>query len=297
MSMEHQSVLLKESIDSLELKEGDVFVDATVGRGGHSEYVAQKFGRKIRVIGIDADPNSIEASKKRLGQYDCDFVAVQENFRNIDLVLKNLGLEKIDKILFDLGWNTNQFEEGGKGFSFQRDEPLNMFYGDKPDFTAGDIVNTWEEGSIANVLFGYGEEKYARRIAKAIVEKRKQQKIETTGELAKVITESVPFFYRKGKINPATKSFQALRIAVNDELGALRAVLYKARDVLAVHGRIAVIAFHSLEDRIVKNFFNELRVGGEWQKINKKPIIPSREEILENPRSRSAKLRIIEKIS
>lgn len=293
--MEHLSVLLKESIDGLLIKHGEVFVDATLGRGGHSAYVAQQFGRSIKIIGIDADSESIRASEAKLRSIDCDFVGVQDNFRNLDSVLKKLGIEKVHKILFDLGWNTNQFEEGGKGFSFQKDEPLNMFYGDMGDFTAGDIVNTWEEGSIANVLFGYGEEKYARRIAKAIVERRKQKKIETTKDLVGVITEAVPFFYRKGKINPATKSFQALRIAVNDELGALRDGLSKASSSVAVNGRVAVIAFHSLEDRIVKNFFKELEDTGQWKRFNKKPITPTREEILINPRSRSAKLRIIEK--
>lgn len=294
--MEHRSVLLTESIQGLSLKAGDVFVDATLGRGGHSEEVAKLFNKEVRIVGIDADLVSIEASQKRLSALNSDFTAVQGNFRNIDTILESLGLKSANKILFDLGWNTNQFEEGGKGFSFQKDEPLNMSYGDNPAFTASDIVNTWEEESISNVLFGYGEERYAKRIARVIVEKRKQKKIETTADLVAVVTEAVPFFYRKGKINPATKTFQALRIAVNDELGALTEGLKKSADILAPQGRIAVISFHSLEDRIIKNFFKELEGGGEWKKVNKKPLTPSREEILNNPRARSAKLRIVEKI-
>lgn len=295
--MEHRSVLLQESIHGLSLRNGDVFVDATLGRGGHSAYVAENFGKNVKIIGIDADLVSVESSRERLKGYDCDFTAVKGNFRDLETILANLNLLKIDKILFDLGWNTNQFEESGRGFSFQKDEPLNMSYGDNPDFTAGDIVNTWAEESIANILFGYGEERYAYKIAKAITDKRKKKKIETTGDLVLIIKEAVPTFYRTGKINPATKSFQALRIAVNDELGALKHILVKLKDLISVQGRVAVISFHSLEDRIVKLFFKDLENEGGWKKINKKPIVPSREEILKNPRSRSAKLRIIEKIS
>lgn len=295
--MEHRSVLLQESIHGLSLRNGDVFVDATLGRGGHSAYVAENFGKNVKIIGIDADLVSVESSRERLKGYDCDFTAVKGNFRDLETILANLNLLKIDKILFDLGWNTNQFEESGRGFSFQKDEPLNMSYGDNPDFTAGDIVNTWAEESIANILFGYGEERYAYKIAKAITDKRKKKKIETTGDLVLIIKEAVPTFYRTGKINPATKSFQALRIAVNDELGALKHILVKLKDLISVQGRVAVISFHSLEDRIVKLFFKDLENEGGWKKINKKPIVPPREEILKNPRSRSAKLRIIEKIS
>lgn len=293
--MEHKSVLLQESIEGLSLKEGDVFVDATLGRGGHSSYVAERYGSTVSIVGIDADPESIRVSEGRLKTAKAPFKAIKGNFREIENLLQGVDVPHPDKILFDLGWNTNQFEEGGRGFSFQKDEPLLMSYSDAPSFTAGDIINTWEEESIANVLFGYGEERYARRIARHIVEKRKIKPIETAKELADIIAESVPFFYRRGKINPATKSFQALRIAVNDELKSLSEALEGSARILSTGGRIAVITFHSIEDRIVKNFFKELQQGGEWTLINKKPLTPSREELIQNPRARSAKLRIIEK--
>ncbi len=294
--MEHRTVLLQESIEGLALKVGDIFVDATLGRGGHSAFVSEKFGENIQIVGIDADPLSIKASEERLKDLKAPFKALKGNFRDIDTLLESIGVAHPDKILFDLGWNTNQFEEGGKGFSFQKDEPLLMSYGDNPDFTASDIVNTWEEESIANVLFGYGEEQYARRIAKRIVLERAEKPIATAKELADIIADSVPFFYRRGKINPATKSFQALRIAVNDELKALAEGLEKAFSILSPQGRMAVISFHSTEDRIVKNFFRELQAQDKATLINKKPLTPSRSEVNENPRSRSAKLRIIEKI-
>ncbi|MFM2357879.1 MAG: rRNA ((1402)-N(4))-methyltransferase RsmH [Candidatus Parcubacteria bacterium] len=277
------------------MKEGDVFVDATLGRGGHSGYVAERYNNTVSIVGIDADPESIRASEERLKTAKTSFKAIKGNFREIENLLQGVNVPHPDKILFDLGWNTNQFEEGGRGFSFQKDEPLLMSYSDTPSFTAGDIINTWEEESIANVLFGYGEERYARRIARHIVEKRKIKPIETAKELADIIAESVPFFYRRGKINPATKSFQALRIAVNDELKSLGEALEGSARILSKGGRIAVITFHSIEDRIVKNFFKELQQGGEWILINKKPLTPSREELIQNPRARSAKLRIIEK--
>ncbi len=293
--MEHKTVLLHEAIDGLSIMEGDVFVDATLGRGGHSSYVAEKFSSQVKIVGIDADKDSIQASEERLSAYkDVSFTALRGNFRDIDLLLSGIGTFPT-KVLFDLGWNTNQFEEGGRGFSFQKDEPLIMAYSDNPLFTARDIVNEWEEESIANIIFAYGEERYSRRIARAIMFERAKKPIETAIDLANIIVRAVPVAYNKKRIHPATKTFQALRIAVNDELGALKEGLQKTADILSVGGRIAVIAFHSLEDRIVKNFFKELKEAGDWNILYKKPLTPSPEEVLHNPRARSAKLRIIEK--
>ena len=195
--MEHKTVLLHEAIDGLSIMEGDVFVDATLGRGGHSSYVAEKFSSQVKIVGIDADKDSIQASEERLSAYkDVSFTALRGNFRDIDLLLSGIGTFPT-KVLFDLGWNTNQFEEGGRGFSFQKDEPLIMAYSDNPLFTARDIVNEWEEESIANIIFAYGEERYSRRIARAIMFERAKKPIETAIDLANIIVRAVPVAYNK----------------------------------------------------------------------------------------------------
>ncbi len=222
----------------------------------------------------------------------------QENFRNIDKVLDEAGVSQVDGILFDLGLSSNQIEESGRGFSFKTEEPLLMTMKKNPqssDITAHEIVNSWSEESLADIIYGYGEDRFARRIAKAIVMARAVRPIDTAGELAEIVASAVPRFGFK-KINPATKTFQAIRIAVNDELGALKTALPKAFDRLSRGGRMSVISFHSLEDRIVKRYFKEKGDLGQAKIITKKPITPSPEEIAENPRSRSAKLRILEKI-
>jgi 16S rRNA (cytosine1402-N4)-methyltransferase len=212
--------------------------------------------------------------------------------------LDQAGVAGVDGIIFDLGLSSNQIEESGRGFSFKTDEPLLMTMKKDPqssDITAYEIVNSWSEESLADIIYGYGEDRFARRIAKAIVMAREIQSIETAGQLSDIIASVVPKFGFK-KINPATKTFQAIRIAVNDELGAIKEALPKAFSRLNTGGRISIISFHSLEDRIVKRFFKEKSEAGEGRLINKKPITPSPQEIAENPRSRSAKLRIIEKI-
>jgi 16S rRNA (cytosine1402-N4)-methyltransferase len=204
----------------------------------------------------------------------------------------------VDAILADLGWRTDQFTDGGKGFSFNAEEPLLMTYGD-PDkyiFTAHDIVNSWEEENIADVLYGYAEERHSRRIAKAIVEARNKSEIKTANQLAKIINDAVPGFYKSGRIHPATKTFQALRIAVNDEFGTLEKFISSALDSLTEDGVLAIISFHSLEDRIIKLRFREAVKTGNYILVNKKPVSASREELLQNPRARSAKLRVIKKL-
>lgn len=296
--MTHKSVLLHEAIDGLNIKPGDIFVDGTLGNGGHSLEVVKKFKDKVQIVGIDMDKEAIERSKKLLEKANANVKFAEGNFRNIDAILKDLGVEKADKILLDIGLSSNQLEESGRGFTFQEDEKLLMTFRADPseeDMTAWDVVNNWEEENLEAIIRGYGEERYAGRIARAIVESRQASPIESTGELAAIIEEVVPGSYKRGKINPSTRTFQAIRIAVNDELEALKEGIKKGFEVLAPGGKMAVISFHSLEDRIVKNYFKNISQEGRGTIITKKPIEASEEEVKENKRSRSAKLRIIQK--
>ncbi len=297
--MTHKSVLLHEAIDGLDIKNGDVFVDGTLGNGGHTDEVCKRFGNSISVIGIDIDQDAIERTKKRLAVYDTNVSYAQSSFRNIDTVLSNLGISSVDKILLDIGLSSNQFEESGRGFSFKRDEPLIMSFKKdltEEDLTAKEILNTWDEENIKAILEGYGEEKFAWKIARAIVARRQIKPIDMTFDLVDIIKSATPGFYHHRKIHPATKTFQALRITVNDEIESLKEGILKGFNSLNTEGRIAVISFHSLEDRVVKNFYKEKEENGEGKRITKKPILPSIEEILLNPRARSAKLRILKKI-
>lgn len=292
-SPKHVSVLLKESTEGLALKPGMTVFEGTVGLGGHTRVLCEMIGMTGFFVGTDADQESLTIAEERLGDLPCKKLFVCDNFRNIDVVLEKAGVEKVDAVLLDIGLSNRQLEVAPRGFSFMRDEPLLMtFRSSGEGLTAREIVNEWAEESIADIIYGYGEERYARRIAKGIVESRKVSPIETSGQLAEVVRQSVPKG-RFSKINPATKTFQALRIAVNDELGALREGLAKGFASLAPHGRMAVISFHSLEDRIVKEFFRQKAVEGAATLTTKKPIIPSDEEIKQNPKSRSSKLRII----
>jgi 16S rRNA (cytosine1402-N4)-methyltransferase len=294
--MIHQSVLLHESIEGLNLHSGDVFVDATLNGGGHSQEVAKKYGNNIHIIGIDLDADAIGRATERLK--DVKVNLVQENFRNVDKVLDQVGVTSINAILFDLGLSSNQIEESGRGFSFKTTEPLLMTMKKNPtpeDVTAYEVVNNWQESSLIDILRGYGEESFAPRIARAIIAARELKPIETAEELAQIVTDATPMWYRFKRIHPATKTFQAIRIAVNDELQALKEALTKSFDRLAPKGRMSIISFHSLEDRIVKRFYKQMELEGKATLITKKPIIPTEEEILNNPRSRSAKLRILEK--
>ncbi len=297
----HKTVLLNETIEGLNLKKDSIVIDGTFGGGGHSLEVCKRFPT-VKIIAIDQDANSFLKAKDRFKDIKCDIDFINTNFRSLDKATK----EKVDGIILDLGLSSDQLENSGRGFSFLKDEPLLMQMKlakkskkenpSSEDLTAFEVVNTWEEKNLADIIYGYGEERFSRRIAKGIVEARKKSKIETTFDLVKIIESSVPTVYRKGKINCATKTFQALRITVNDELGALKEGLEKGFDKLKIGGRMSVISFHSLEDRIVKRFFKELEKEGFLKLINKKPITPSKEEIINNNRSRSAKLRVIEKI-
>jgi len=296
--MIHKTVLLHESIDGLDIKSGDIFVDGTLGGGGHSEEVCKRFGGSVVMIGIDLDPEAIERASARLSPLKPNISYVQGSFRNIDVLLDSIGLEKVDKILLDIGLSSNQFEDSGRGFSFQKDEPLIMSFKKdlKPeDLTAREILNTWDLENISTILSGYGEEQFSWKIAKAIVARREEKPIETTFDLVEIIKVATPKWYHHKKIHPATKTFQALRITVNDEIESLKDGVLKSFDRLNSNGRLAVISFHSIEDRVVKNFYREKVLGGVASLINKKPITPSEVELKENPRSRSAKLRIIQK--
>lgn len=297
--MAHESVLLNEVLDNLALEAGDIYLDATTGSGGHLEGVWNRMGNSVTLSGIDADSTSVAIAQAKLDLLGAKANLVVLNFRNIDKALELLGIGTPTKILFDLGWSSDQFEEGKRGFSFQKDEPLLMTFASsvgEDDTTAYDVVNRWGEENLADVIYGYGEEKYSRRIAKAIVERRQEKPIETSGELVEIIKNAVPVFYRFGRLHFATRTFQAIRIAVNDELRALETGLAKAFEILKPGGRMAVISFHSLEDRIVKNFIRSKHEEEKGEIINKKPIVASEEEIGRNPRARSGKLRIIKKI-
>ncbi len=295
----HQSVLMKEILDGLLPREGDVFLDCTINGGGHSEAVALMLGKSGVLAGIDEDAEALALSKERLKNLPPQKYFFRGNFRNLDTALKDFGIEEVDKVLFDLGLSSNQLGGGERGFSFQKDERLVMTFSTSPGsgrLTAGEIVNAWDEENIATVLESYGEEKFAKNIARAIVFARETKDVRTTKELAEIIENAVPAWYRKGRKHPATKTFQALRMTANDEVGALKEGLAKAWKALALSGRIAVISFHSIEDRIVKNFFKSKKELAEGKIVTKKPLVPTREEVKENARSRSAKLRVIEKI-
>ncbi len=300
--MAHTTVLLQKAISCLDLVKGDIYLDATSGGGGHLEEVYRITNGEAVLAGIDTDPLAIEVVDARFELLGKKIPLAVLNFRHIDKAPELLQIGKPNKILFDLGWNSDQFDtkegEEGRGFSFKKDEPLKMTFGEAKDgeLTAYELVNNWQEENIALIIKSYGEEQFATRIAKKIVERRAERPIKTSLELAEIIVSAVPVWYRFKKIHPATKTFQAIRIAVNDELQALEQGLSGAWKILEKGGRLAVISFHSLEDRIVKNFFKDKVENGEGafvEDVGRKPIIPDDEEINQNPRSRSAKLRVI----
>jgi len=294
----HKPVLLNEILNNLVLKPGEIFVDATAGTLGHSQAICQK-NPGIYLVGLELDPQTIIfAREKSRTIKNCRIKIISANYKDLEIVLNKLKIKKVAGVLFDLGLSSVELAESGRGFSFLRNEPLLMTFGDPADYliTAKDIVNNWREENIRTILQSYGEEHYAKRIAKAIVKSRHLKPILTTFDLVSVIEKAVPVAYRKKRLHFATKTFQALRIAVNDELQTLEKGLVKAFHFLAPKGRLLVISFHSLEDRIVKRFFQKMQKNKEAVLITKKPIRPSPEEIKENPRARSAKLRILEKL-
>jgi 16S rRNA (cytosine1402-N4)-methyltransferase len=290
----HITVLRTESIAALAIKPTDCVIDATMGSGGHASLIVEKLGPQGQYVGIDADPTAITGIKSKLAGALPRVTLVTDNFRNLNSILDTLQITSVNAILADLGWRQEQFSHGGRGFSFKVDEPLYMTYGDplEADRTAAHIVNSTDETELARLIFTYGEERYSRRIARAICEARRRRPLVSSGELAHLIEEAVPAAYRHGRIHPATRTFQALRIAVNDEFGALEEFIPAALSRLAPGGRLAIISFHSLEDRIVKHLFRTYAHDGYGEVATKKPISPTAEEIAQNPRARSAKLRL-----
>jgi 16S rRNA (cytosine1402-N4)-methyltransferase len=299
---EHKSVLFAEAVECLAVKADDVVVDATIGGAGHFGALLESLGSDGTLIGIDADAEAIERAREVLNGKDGSTlpkVFLQENnFRNLESILDELEIESIDKSLFDLGWSGFQLSRS-RGFSFQNDEPLLMTYGDPQTegcqgVAAADVLNSASEETLADILYTLGEEQFSRKIARAIVDHRKHDKILTTTQLVEVIKAGTPDWYHHRRLHPATKTFQALRIYVNDELGALREGLAAAINRTSTGGRIAVISFHSIEDRIVKNVFRDEVAKGMGTLVSKKPITPSPAELAANPRARSAKLRVFE---
>jgi len=293
--MAHTTVLRTEAVAALDVERAGTVIDCTYGAGGHSQEILQQLPKDGHLISIDVDQTALEANPAT----DARHSLLCGNFKNLTQLLTEQNITSVDAILADLGWRSEQFEDGQKGFSFQVDEPLLMTFGspEQTMFTAYDVVNDWDEENIADIIFNYGDERGARLIAAAIVYKRKEAPIKTSSELAACIIEAVGHFYKRGSIHPATKTFQAIRIVVNDELGALRALLIDGFELLAPGGRLAIISFHSLEDRMVKHTMRTFVHDHDAIAITKKPIIPSTEELVSNPKARSAKLRVIQKKS
>ncbi|MBQ2764311.1 MAG: 16S rRNA (cytosine(1402)-N(4))-methyltransferase RsmH [Firmicutes bacterium] len=307
----HQPVLLHETIGELVTKKDGIYVDCTLGGGGHTETIL-KTCPEARVIGIDQDMEAIRASAERLAPYGDRAIFVWNNFRNLSQVLAELGIEKVDGFLFDLGISSPQLDHGERGFSYQHDAPLDMRMNrDKATTTAKDIVNTYSEEELTDIIYRYGEERWAKRIARFICERREEAPIETTGELVSIIKAAIPKKVREEGHHPAKKTFQALRIAVNDELNIIAPAMEDAAKHLNKGGRLAVISFHSLEDRIVKETMKYLSLDCicppesiictcDKERLIKvvvrKPIVAGAEELAENPRARSAKLRVGQRI-
>ncbi|MEF3305532.1 16S rRNA (cytosine(1402)-N(4))-methyltransferase RsmH [Paenibacillus sp. GYB003] len=315
---EHVTVLLEESVDALHIRPDGIYVDCTMGGAGHSSLIASKLGDGGKLIAFDQDDAALENGKKRLAPYGERVRLVKSNFRRLrevleqfDFVPKERGVPQVDGILFDLGVSSPQLDEAERGFSYNHDAPLDMRMDRSTELTARTIVNEWSESDIARILFEYGEEKFSRKIARAIVRRRDEGAIETTGQLVDLIKEAIPAAARRTGPHPAKRSFQALRIAVNDELGAFEDALSQTIACLAPGGRAAVITFHSLEDRICKREFAKFvetctcppdfpvcvcQKKGNIRLVNRKPILPTGEELERNPRARSAKLRVAEKL-
>ena len=306
----HISVLLQECIDNLNIKPDGIYVDGTLGLGGHSYEIASRLTTG-RLIGIDRDETAIERAGKRLAPFRNVVTLVHGNFCDTASILDSLNIEAVDGLLFDLGVSSPQLDEAQRGFSYRAEAPLDMRMDASEGLTAYEVVNTWEETRLNRILWDYGEERYARRITAAILAARAQAPIESTTQLVDIIKSAMPAAALREKQHPAKRSFQAIRIAVNDELGAIAAMMETAPDKLKIGGRLCVISFHSLEDRIVKSGINARENGcvcpreapictcgfvKTRKSVSRKPILPSEEELEANPRARSAKLRVAERV-
>jgi 16S rRNA (cytosine1402-N4)-methyltransferase len=287
----HIPVLKKEAIRLLDVKPNENFIDATCGGGGHLTAILEANGPKGKVLGIDQSAEQIKECILKTKDFGQRAVLVQDNFANLAGVTEREKFKNADGILFDLGMSSWHLEGSGRGFSFLKKEPLDMRYGQDNQLTAEKIVNYWSKAELARILKEYGEEGFGERIAEEIIRTRQERPITNTVQLVEAVKRAVPGFYKRQKTHFATKTFQALRIAVNDELGSLEKALPQALSILNEEGRMVVISFHSLEDRIVKNFFRETAKEGNMEILTKKPVTASWEEIKENPRARSAKLR------
>ncbi|MCL2249764.1 MAG: 16S rRNA (cytosine(1402)-N(4))-methyltransferase RsmH [Oscillospiraceae bacterium] len=309
--MKHLPVLLSESLDYLNIKPDGVYVDGTLGRGGHSFEIASSL-KDGKLITIDTDEAAIGEAQEKLARFKDKITYVHDNFRNISAILNDLGIDSVDGMLFDLGVSSPQLDDESRGFSYKHDHRLDMRMDKSKDFTAYELVNVESEEELRRIFFEYGEEKFSRLIAKKLVAERSKSKIETTGELNEIIFSAIPASARREEQHPAKRIFQAIRIAVNDELGAVEEMLKSAPNLLAPNGRLCVISFHSLEDRIVKNSFKEHSETCSCSKklpvcicnkepslkiITKKPITAGAIEIENNPRARSAKLRVAERFA
>lgn len=311
MIFKHTSVLYDPCINHLNIDPEGIYVDGTLGGGGHASGICEKLSQNGTLIGIDRDEDALKAAEERLRDYSCKKLLVQSNYAEIKDVLEQLGIREINGALLDLGVSSFQLDNEERGFSYMKDAPLDMRMSQSDSFTARDVVNTYTEKELTDVIRNYGEEKWASRISKFIVQRRKDAPVETTGQLVEIIKAAVPASARRDGPHPAKRTFQAIRIEVNDELEQLKLAVGDFCDVLADKGRLCIITFHSLEDRIVKNILNKranpctcprefpVCVCGkkaDIRKVTGKPILPAQEEIEENPRARSAKLRVAEKM-
>lgn len=307
----HTTVLLKETVDELNVRPDGIYVDCTLGGAGHSEYLVQQLSEQGRLICFDQDTTAIENAKIKLAPYIDRVTFVHSNFRYLQQELANLGISKVDGVLYDLGVSSPQLDNAERGFSYHQDAALDMRMDQTAPLTAFEVVNEWSYAELIRIFYRYGEEKFSKQVARKIEEAREKSPIETTGQLVELIKAGIPAAARRKGGHPAKRIFQAIRIAVNDELGAAEESLQQALDVIDVGGRVSVITFHSLEDRLTKTIFKEVssvpelppglpiipdHLQPKYKLVNRKPILPTEEELAVNNRSRSAKLRVIEKI-
>ena len=310
MEFQHKSVLLQECIDALNIRPDGIYLDGTLGGAGHSSQIARRLTEGGRLIGVDRDRTALAAAKERLAPYADRVTLVHSNFAEIDAILDSLGIPAVDGMLFDLGVSSPQLDDASRGFSYMADAPLDMRMDKDDALTAGEVVNTWPQGELRRILYDYGEERYAPQIAAAICRAREKAPVETTLELVDIIRSAMPAQALREKQHPAKRSFQAIRIAVNDELGAVSRMMQAAVGRLNPGGRLTVITFHSLEDRIVKSEMQQAARGctcppefpvcvcgrkPRVRLVNRKPVTADGAELADNPRARSAKLRVAEK--
>jgi 16S rRNA (cytosine1402-N4)-methyltransferase len=288
----HLPVLLQEVIDGINPQPGDLVLDGTVGAGGHAAALLELTSPNGRLLGLDLDEVALETARKNLARFSSRVMLVRGSYRNAVLIAAANNLGPFQAALLDLGFSSMEIDDPTRGFSFRHDGPLDMRYDANQELTAAEVVNTWSREELVRILQLYGEEKFAYRIADALIAARRRNRFTGTLQLAEAIAECVPSGYRRGPIHCATRTFQALRIAVNDELGSVEAALPDLLDLLAPGGRLAIISFHSLEDRIVKQFMRQEEKAGRLTPLTKRPVTAGEQELRENPRARSAKLRV-----